>query len=196
MVYALSTEPRKKVVTALLDYPRRLWSCPALEDVTKLSHATVFRTVKELQRYGLLRSTKINRRDVAYEFIRNSLLVKEIKKVLRLEQHNSQAIAREFSKAIFRKVGSSYIQAIILYGSTVKGTLQPESDIDVLIIIRKKQEERERKIYDLGAALSLKYNKTISPLIMDTGEVRDEKKQPFLRSVKESMEVLYGKASF
>src|SRR3989338_900777 len=172
LAYILGTEQRKKVATALLNYPRRQWSCSSLEEVTKSPHATVFRTIKELQRFGILKPSKINKRDVVYELVRHSLLVKEMERALRLEQHSAKAIAVEFS----RKLASPDISAIILYGSTVKNTLKPESDIDVLIIVKKPLIELERAIYDRATAISLKYNKTISPLVMDEKEVQREKK--------------------
>jgi len=192
LAYVLGTEQRKKLATALLNYPQRQWSCSSLEEVTTLPHATTFRTIKELQRFGIIKPSKINKRNVVYELVRHSLLVKELERALHLEQHNAKAIALEFSK----KITSLDISAIILYGSTVRNTLKPESDIDVLIIVKKRSVELERAIYDRATALSLKYNKTISPLVMDEKEVHREKKGQFLSSVKESMEVLYGKTSF
>lgn len=43
-------------------------------------------------------------------------------------------IAREFAKKVYQEFGT-FIKALILFGSTVKGKLAKEGDIDVLVII-------------------------------------------------------------
>ncbi len=190
LAYVLGTEHRQKIVRTLLAYPKRQWSCSTVEEITKMPHATVFRTLHSLRDFNLLKSSKINKKDIVYELVQKSKLIAEIEKGLDIEQNNARAIAREFARSIKK---SKDITAIILYGSSVQGGMKPDSDIDVLIIIKKHNREREYLIYDQAAAISSKYNKTISPLIMDIKEAKAEKKSHFLRSVKESMEVLYGK---
>ncbi len=192
LAYILGTEQRQKIVRTLLGYPKRQWSCSHLEEATKLPHATVFRCLRGLRDLNLLKSSKINKKDIIYELVRESKSIPEIKKVLEMEQRGAKAIAKEFSQA----VKSRDIIAIILYGSSVKGEMKPESDIDILIIIRKHNVQREYALYDRAAAISTKYNKAISPLVIDLKEIKAGKKEPFLRSVRESMEVLYGKTPF
>ncbi len=192
IAYVLGTPHRQTIVRTLLEYPKRQWSCSHLEEVTKLPHATVFRCLWGLREYNLLRSSRINKKDLIYELVPESKMIPEIERGLNIEQHNAKAIAREFSEVI----QSKDIIAIILYGSAVKGGMKPESDIDILIIVKKQNKEKEYALYDQAVSISSKYNQTISPLIMDSKEVKAEKENQFLRSVKESMEVLYGKTPF
>ena len=67
IAYVLASDNRRAVVMALLDRPSRLWGCSAVEDLTGLSHATVFRTLRGLRDFGLLRSSRPNRKDIVYE---------------------------------------------------------------------------------------------------------------------------------
>ncbi len=192
LAYVLGTEHRQKIVRALFAYPKRQWSCSTLEEITKLPHATVLRTLWGLRDFGMLKSSKINKKDIIYELVQESKLIPEIERGLNVDQNTARSIAGEFAQAI----KSKDIKAIILYGSTVKGGMKPESDIDLLIILKKHNQEREYALYDQASTFSSKYNKTISPLIMDSKEIKTEKEGQFLRSVKESMEVLYGKTPF
>ncbi|MBI2146574.1 nucleotidyltransferase domain-containing protein [Candidatus Woesearchaeota archaeon] len=190
--FVLSSENRKKIVQTLLEYPRRQWSCSALEDITRLSHPTVFRTLQGLVYFGLLKSLKINRKDLLYQLVKDSLWIPELEKILYIEKITAAKIAVAF----VRSVKSLPIKSIVLYGSAVKGNMATTSDIDILIIIDKKSSEVETKIFDRAGELSSKFNRTISPTIMTLREINQEKKKQFIVSVRENMEVLYGKASF
>lgn len=189
--YVLNSEKRKKIVRTIFEYSNRQWSCSALEDLTKLPHATVFRTLQALKEYGILKTVKINRRDIIYE-LSESPFIHEIKRVFLIDTSVMKKIAENFAK----KIVSKDVESIILYGSSLKENIKPESDVDVLVVINKNNKTIEERIYDEAALMSSKINKTISPLIMSKNELNREKKGQFINSVKEHMEVLYGKRPF
>ena len=190
--FVLGSANRKKIVTALLEYPQRQWSCSALEEVAELPHATTFRALQGLHHFGLLKSTKINKKDLLYELVSDSPLVPELQRFLTLEQGRARQITRSFVS----KVKSKQISAIILYGSGATGKTAPESDIDILVVIPKHHAARERFIHDQAGELSSKFNKTISAAIMTKREIERERKSQFMQSVKSTMELLYGKTPF
>lgn len=192
MSFVVGSENRKEIVKTLLAYPKRQWSCSALEELTKISHATTFRTLQRLQEFGLLKSIKINRKDLLFELVKESFWIKELNRIINLERTTARKIARSFAE----RIKSKEINAIILYGSTVKDELKPESDIDLLIITKKQNQALEKKIQDKAAEFSSKWNKSLSTTIIDLGAIQKEKESPFIRSVKEKMEVLYGKEPF
>lgn len=191
MSFVLSSENRKSIVRTLFEYPKRQWSCSALEDLTKISHATVFRTLNGLLNFGILKSIKINKKDIIYELV-SSPLSKELKKVLHIENAAAKKILSEFLK----KIKSKSIYSIVLYGSFVEGSIKPESDIDVLIILGAHDKILEEKILDIAASMSSKSNKTISAVIMDIKEISEEKNSQFIKSVQDNMELIYGKKPF
>ena len=186
--FILGSENRKIIVNTILDYPKRQWSCSALEDLTKIPHATVFRTLKGLKNYSVLKTIKINKKDIVYELVQNNL-TNEIKRVLNIEITTAKSSANEFINFIKDK-----INAAVLYGSIAKGTIESESDIDVLLVVKNKNNDKE--IFDIAAKISSKNNRVISPVIMEKKEILDKANKQFIDSVKENMEVLYGKAPF
>jgi len=185
--YVLSTDSRKKIVRTILDYPKRQWSCTHLEELTKLPHATVFRTIQALVDYKLLKKFKVNKRDLIFELAESSLLAIELARLLSIEQESAKRIAKKFASVVKFKE----ITAIILYGSAVKGNMNQYSDIDIIIIV-KKHSEIDKNIQDLATKLSVKYNQTISVMVL----VKKELEGQFLDTVKENHVVLYGKAPF
>lgn len=191
MSFVLSSENRKIIVRAIFEYPKRQWSCSALEDLTKKPHATVFRALNGLLNFGILKSIRINKKDVLFELV-NSPLSKQLKTVIDIEKITAKKIADKF----VNKIKSKKVDSILLYGSVVKENLRPESDIDILIILNRHDKITEEKIFNIAADLSSKSNKTISAVIMDIKEINKEKSSQFVKSVKDNMEVIYGKKPF
>lgn len=189
--FVLGSDNRKKVVVTLFAYPKRQWSCSRVEELTKLPHTTVFRALKGLRDCGLLKSTKINKKDILYELTESSL-GKELVRILQIEEETAKNIAKLF----VNKVKVLQPVSIILYGSAVKGDMKSDSDIDVLIIVDVLDREKEKIIHDVAAEISSKENKTISPTIMTVEEVFKEKNGQFIKSVLEHHKVLYGKEPF
>ena len=136
ILFVLSSENRKSIVRTIFEYPKRQWSCSALEDLTKISHATIFRTLKGLLNFGILKSIRINKKDVLYELV-SSPLSNELKKIIDIEKITTKKITNKFAN----KIKSKRIYSIFLYGSIVKGNLRPESDIDILIILNKQHKK-------------------------------------------------------
>ena len=192
LAFILSSENRKKIAKALFEYPKRQWSCSSLEEITKTSHATAFRTLKGLQYYGILKSVKLNRKDLIYEIVSSSM-TKELKRILYLEELSARRIVLQFVK----KIKSKSIHSVLLYGSSAKGTMRPESDIDVLVVMKKRDAKAEKKIFDTAAEISTKINKAISASVMDIRVLQKEKEGKFIKSIKEEPhEVLYGRKPF
>lgn len=191
MSFVLTSENRKSIVRTIFEYPKRQWSCFALEDLTKISHPTVFRTLIGLRDFGILKSFKINKKDILYELI-ESPLSKELIRAINVEKITSKTIAINF----LNKIKSNNVLSIILYGSSVKGTSKPGSDIDILIILDKHDKILEEKILNIAAETSSEVNRTISAFIMNKTEIDKEKDSKFIKSVKDKMEVLYGKKPF
>lgn len=188
--FILGSKNRKAIVGILLQGPTRLWSCSAVEDLSALSHATVFRTLRGLRDFGLLRSSRVNRKDIVYELALESPLLAEVERALGATQSAARSLAKTFSEHI-RSPG---VKAVLLYGSAARGDLRPGSDIDVLVVLRVRNAELERAIKDTAAELASRANWTISVVVLDEREVK--KKSPFLLSVKNNREVLYGKDPF
>lgn len=190
IAYIMSSPQRRRIVRTLFHYPRRLWSCSDLEHLAETPHATTFRTLKQLRDLDVVKSNKVSKKNIIFE-IAKSPLVDELKKLAFLEQKIAKKIAKEFINVIKpEKIKSAY-----LYGSTVTGHVKPESDIDILIILEKHDKRKEKRIQDKASEIAYERNKAISTLFMDKQEIEKEWNSQFLRSVRENMELLYGKKS-
>ena len=77
------------------------------------------------------------------------------------------------------------LEAVYLYGSHARGDARPDSDIDVLIIMKEDFDYGEvlSRTLDLTAALSLEHDVVISRAFF-TRERFEHEKSPFLMNVR------------
>ena len=190
IAYIMSSPQRRKIVRTLFKYSGRLWSCSDVEHLAKTPHATTYRTLFQLRDLDILKSLKVSKKNIIFKEAK-SPLVDELKKLAFLEQKIAKKIAKEFVSAI----KSEKVESVYLYGSTVTGNLHSHSDIDLLIIIGKHDKRKEKRIQEKASEISYERNKAISTLFMDKEEVKKERETQFIKSVKENMELLYGKES-
>ena len=78
------------------------------------------------------------------------------------------------------------LDRLILFGSHARGDAEPNSDIDVLVVLKDegtRDSEREGKL-DIICDLSLKYGTVVS-CIETTSEKIDHSGMPFYRNVRQ-----------
>ena len=106
---------------------------------------------------------------------------------------NSENIVTEFTDKVVSRHNEDIIK-IILFGSRARGVFRPDSDYDILIVLRKANREITDDIYDLVTDFMLDYGVDISLKIY-----REEKYQsmaavstPFFRSVMKTGRELWN----
>ena len=79
-----------------------------------------------------------------------------------------------------------------MFGSRIRGTAGEKSDIDLLIVTKKG--ENERKIADISSELSERFSIHVSPVILTIDEVNklNRKREPLIENIKNESLVLYG----
>jgi len=78
-------------------------------------------------------------------------------------------ILHQFRKKVFSEFSGQTIK-IFVYGSCARGDERPDSDLDLLVIVKKKSASLERKIKDIAYEIMWEWNFT--PLI--SVEIFDE----------------------
>jgi len=185
----IAPENRKTILRTILKYPNRQFTCSSIEDLTKISHATVFRTLKGLKEFNILKTIKLDKKTIIYQLAKDSILTKEITRILNIQQIE----IKEITNQLTNKIKSNQIYSIILYGSSKK-QIKKDSDIDILIILKKSNKNLEQEIQNKLSILSSKFNKTIHSIFLTIKETK--KQNNFIKTVKENMEVLYGRNPF
>lgn len=75
----------------------------------------------------------------------------------------------EFKKALLDKLDKDILE-LKLFGSKARGDFRKESDIDVLIVLKKADKKNQDIILNLAVKMLLKYGLDISPHIYSQKE--------------------------
>jgi len=91
-----------------------------------------------------------------------------------------RTLRREFSRAL-----GDQLDSMILFGSQARGQAHPESDIDVLVVVRDDFDYGDlmRRTSSIVSALSLEYDVVISRAFV-ARERFERERSPFLLNVR------------
>jgi len=76
-------------------------------------------------------------------------------------------ITRRFAKKLREELGE--VEAII-YGSRARGESDPETDLDVCVVVEKLKREVRDKVFTIAWEISLEEGIVMTPLIFDKHE--------------------------
>ena len=91
------------------------------------------------------------------------------------------------------KIYGDSLVSVILYGSVARGTQTDESDIDIAVMLRSKEnDDMKERITDILADLELEHNKVLSVLRIDYEKFKIwEDTMPFYKNIKEEGIILW-----
>lgn len=90
----------------------------------------------------------------------------------------------EFLKKVRAVLGNNLVEAK-LFGSKATGKDEPDSDIDVLVVVKKTGVGIEDRVVDIAFSVSLKHDVYISPRVIERSILCDPvwSITPFLQAV-------------
>lgn len=97
---------------------------------------------------------------------------------------NVQKLLSELKNELSRIYGKR-LKGVYLYGSYARGENQPDSDVDVMIVLDSWQRygDEIKRTSELNARLSLDYNVSISRLFMTEDRWKNED-SPLLQNIR------------
>lgn len=107
----------------------------------------------------------------------------EMNSHLRLKRKDADAI-QEFAQKVRGALGAQLI-ALKLFGSKATGRDEPDSDIDVLVVVKEASVKVEDQVLDIAFEVNLVHEVYISPRVLDRATLDDPvwKTTPFLRAL-------------
>jgi predicted nucleotidyltransferase len=101
-----------------------------------------------------------------------------------MTQKKLARILKELREGLSKLLGE-HLEAVYLYGSQARGDARPDSDIDVLVVLRGEFDfsEMHNRTIDLVAALSLENDAVITCVFVTKAQYEHEV-SPFLLNVR------------
>jgi predicted nucleotidyltransferase len=99
-------------------------------------------------------------------------------------ESNDAAALEEFLHKVRAALGNNLVEAK-LFGSKATGRDQPDSDIDVLVVVDQGSVDIEDQVLDMAFDVNLKHEVYISPRVIDRSILADPvwSITPFLRAI-------------
>ena len=96
-----------------------------------------------------------------------------------------EKIVREFTQKLKDLLGDNMV-FLELFGSKVRGDYSPDSDIDILLVVREKTPEVRDMIFNILFDLDPYYEFKISPIIYSDFEYKknEELESTFVETIK------------
>ena len=107
--------------------------------------------------------------------------------MLSLHTRREQAIS-DFAERLRAALGDRLVD-LRLFGSVARGDAQPDSDIDILVVVQAAADERglvEREAVDIAFDVNLTHEVYISPRVLTASLLTDPVwgQTPFLKAVR------------
>ncbi|MFQ6052585.1 MAG: nucleotidyltransferase domain-containing protein [Methanosarcinales archaeon] len=182
----LNSKPRVRILQLLITRPDWIFSESEISRELEIAKATIYRNIKPLVDYNVIRRFKKGK-SVVYQINEKNYLVKELLKPLFLKEVRLPIEAAED----FCKQVEGLIKIGIVFGSAAQGKMKPMSDID-LALVTDVPDELESKVDKLKTEFLNGRGIIISTHILDSKNFkkRVEAKDPYI------IEITNGKVVF
>lgn len=186
----LGSEKRRKIVRAMLNHPEKDWSVPELEKITGVPHATVWRTVLDMENAKILRSRLLGKKTKLFNLIEGSPYLQILKSAVAAEVFPLREVAKEFAREVSKLKA---VGACVLYGSVARGGATLESDIDVLVLVKKSTKALKARITKIAGDVSHHTGRSVVPTVLLDAEFDEmvKTKHEFAVAVKKEGIVLF-----
>ena len=191
----LNNETKIKVLRFLCSNDME-WSGRRIAREIQISPATCHKSLQELYSEGILLFRNVGK-TYLYQFNHDNYVAKDLlhplfKKEERLLKVISRLLRDEFSEKVKEKIVS-----IALFGSVQKKEDRPESDIDILVLVKKAKDKEkiERAFANLNETIIKLFGKITSPYIESVSGFRKKYEQglPVVKEIMESHKLISGK---
>ncbi len=154
----------------------------------RITHATLM----DLRGYGVVSLRRAGKAKL-YKLNKTNIFVSTALRPLFAFEEN---LFEQLSALIVQKIKKQII-SIIIFGSVATGNEKPNSDVDLLIILKEaaNSQKAESTLDELSLLISKSFGNLLSPVLLKERQFcrRYKQKDEFIRSIVAHGKVIYGK---
>lgn len=164
-----------EVLASLSKYLSGSFSINQIARTLGRPYGTVWNEIKQLEADGYIK-TEVKGKGVFCSLnLENSSLPSRLAVISQQERHGFSKKEPILSKDLSELTGAlekrliEHLYVVALFSSHARGKAQPKSDVDLLVIVSRKEETVEQTLHEECNGLELRYGKEVSPVILTPG---------------------------
>jgi len=169
-------------------YPEKRFSGRELARLLNVSASRTSEILELFRKYGVVNRIRIGNTS-EWTLNKESILVKKLSNVFNIEEKIYLDLKSQIYKTFSKEKN---ILKVILYGSVARGKEQPNSDIDLFILVNneKNKELAAELVHKLNISLLPRYGNVITELIYSKEEWKLKKNSKILKQIQAEGEII------
>src|SRR3989338_784795 len=183
----IANEKELGIIKKLIDYPERIWMLTELSKESGIPKTTVWRIINRFVDLDIVLKSYAGKTETVK--IKNNDYLKELLKILDIDQNYMKEIAKKYAKEIYK---IKAVKKCILFGSVARNTANLKSDIDILILITKTCKFLEDEVNIITEKMSHESGVRVMPDIVEIKKFKKWKSlNPFSVKIYTKGELFY-----
>lgn len=160
-----------------------------IASVLNVSHMSVNRTMRELAEVNFVNNTVVGRTHI-WIVNRKSYVYGTLSKIIRTMDTTLVPI-EDLKKTLLQNLPVEMTKKIILFGSVSKSSEEPNSDIDLFILVKlqKHKDAIEPYIEKLALTCLVRYGNVLSPYVLTEIDMKQKKNLNLMRNIQSGMQL-------
>ena len=165
------------------------------ERLARVAHVSGSKALRELSAAGVLKLTRTPGAYL-YQINRDHDLVPPLQALFDAERARVESLREEMKQALATLDLEPKLVSAVVFGSTARGDTRPDSDLDLLFLVRRASDASAARVLPgiLSDRLGTRYGVRPSVLVLDvaTARRRYEEGDPLLRNIATDGRTLIG----
>jgi len=160
-----------------------------IASVLNVSHMSVNRAMRELAEANFVDNTVVGRTHI-WKVNRKSYVYGTLSKIIKT-MNATLAPIEDLKQTLLKNLPIDMTKKIILFGSVSKRTEEPNSDIDLFILVKlqKYKEAIEPYIEKLALTCLDRYGNVLSPYVLTEKDMKQKKNLNLIRDIRSGIQL-------
>jgi len=177
----LGSPAKVRLLRALLASPGRDATSSQLAREAGVSPQGALNILRQLEHHGLVDGLPVGP-SIVWHVRKGHHLLKALSSLLGMGSRAEDEIRHRVLKAIPK----DRVEEVVLFGSTARGEEKPDSDLDLLVIVKKPQDKALvlERICEVSVDLHHEFGNSVNPLVLPRSEVLKTPNRGLLRDIE------------
>lgn len=184
----LNSKTKVKIIKFLLTHEASM-SEREIASILKVSHMSINRTMQELTdvnfvdfvTVGNAHLWKVNRKSYAFRML--SILIEGVSDI--------KEPIEDLKNMLIKNIPNVLVKRVVLYGSVAKAMEKADSDIDIFILVKNKQDKEkiEPSIEKISNLCFEIYGNRLAPYLLTEQELKQKKKLKIISEIDKGIQI-------